>query len=154
MEPLFALWPTTDVPSQCISLYQSPEVFLKDYAAAPPVHQVIFATYWLQSEVLNGGLGQFFGNDTGVLAPEAVDACKVLNMPRLAAKLQEAMGWFGSPYPRQRELRETKLDSAVESGVDPFDKLDGEVVDLIYEEGAGLEDSALAFVNAHASHAQ
>ncbi len=151
MEQLSALWPISDVPSQCISIYESPEVFLKDYAATPFVHQTIFAACWLQGEVLNGGLGQFFGNDTGVLAPEAVDACKGLNMPRLAAKLQDAMAWFGSPYPRDRETRETQLESAAESGIDPFEKLDEEVADLIYEEGPGLEASALAFVKLHAS---
>lgn len=151
MEQFSALWPISDVPSQYISIYESPEVFLKDYATAPPVHRTIFAAYWLQGELLNGGLGQFFGNDTGVLAPEAVDACKVLNMPRLAVKLQEAMAWFGSPYPRDREARETQLESAADSGLDPFEKLDEEVADLICEEGIGLEASAVAFVKAHAS---
>ncbi len=151
MEQLSALWPISDVPSQYIAIYASPDVFLKDYAATAPVHQTIFAAYWLQGEVLNGGLGQFFGNDTGVLAPEAVDACSVLNMPRLAAKLQEAMAWFGSAYPRDRETRETQLEAAADSGIDPFETLDEEVADLIYEEGPGLEASALAFVKLHAS---
>ena len=151
MEPISALWPISDVPSQFISIYESPAVFLKDYSAAPVVHQTIFAAYWLQGEVLNGGLGQFFGNDTGLLAPEAVEACDVLNMPRLAAKLQEAMDWFGSPYPRVRADREGKLESAEQANLDPFDRLDEEVADLIYEEGAGLEASALAYVKAYSS---
>ena len=151
MEQLSALWPISDIPSQHISIYESPEAFLKDYASAPPVHQTIFAAYWLQGEVLNGGLGQFFGNDTGVLAPEAVNACRALNMPRLAAKLQEAVAWFGSPYPRDREAREALLVSVEDSGSDPFDKFDEEVAELIYEEAGGLETSALAYVKAHAS---
>jgi putative GTP pyrophosphokinase len=37
-----------------------------------PIHQVAVAAYWLQAEVLNGGLAQFFANDTGMAAPEAV----------------------------------------------------------------------------------
>ena len=151
MEPLSALWPVSDVPSQCISIYEGPDVFLNDYAAASHVHRTIFAAYWLQAEVLNGGLGQFFGNSTGVLAPEAVEACKVLNMSRLAAKLEEALNWFGSPYPRDREIREERLEIAAESNLDPFEVLDEEVAELIYEEGAGLEASALAFVKLHAS---
>lgn len=151
MEPLSAIWPISDVPSQYISIYKSPDAFLTDYAGAPPVHRTVFAAYWLQGEVLNGGLGQFFGNDTGVLAPEAVEACLALNMPRLAAKLKEAMAWFGPAYPRDRTVRQDQLASATSSGLDPFERLDEEVAGLIYEEGAGLEASALDFVKAHAS---
>ncbi len=151
MEQLSALWPISDVPSEQISIYEGRAVFVKDFAAAPHVHQTIFAAYWLQGEVLNGGLAQFFGNDTAVLAEEAVDACITLAMPQLAAKLQEAMAWFGSPYPHDRETREVTLASAADSGLDPFNKLDDEVAKLIYEEGQGLEASAIAYVEAHAS---
>lgn len=151
MEQLSTLWPISDVPSKHITIYAGRDVFMKDFAVASPVHQTIFAAYWLQGEVLNGGLAQFFGNDTGVLAQEAVEACKTLRMPRLATKIQEAMAWFGSTYPRDRESREAKLASAEKSGFDPFDRLDEEVAELIYEEGQGLEASALAYVAAHTS---
>ena len=151
MEQLSGLWPISDVPSQSISIYEGPEAFLRDYAAASPIQRTVFAAYWLQGEVLNGGLGQFYGNSTGVLAPEAVEACRVLNMPRLAAKLNDSMNWFGSPYPRDREARVTQLETATESGQDPFEKLDEEVAALIYDEGEGLEALAVAYVKAHSS---
>ena len=154
MEPLSSLWPISDVPSQCISIYDGPEDFLREYAAASPVHQTIFAACWFQGEFLNGGLTQFFGNRTGVLAPEAVEACKVLNMPLLAAKLQEAMNWFGPAYPREREAREARLEEFAETyGQDqePFDALDEEIGNVIYEEGPGLEASALAYVKRSSS---
>ena len=151
METLAALWPISDVPSQCISIYEGPGVFLQQYAAAPPVHQTVFVAYWLQAEVLNGGLAQLFGNDTGVLAPEAVEACMLLNLPNLAGKIQEAMNWFGSPYPRNRLSRHQQLQAAGQSGVDPFEELDEVVAQLIYEEGVGLEAAALALVKARGS---
>jgi hypothetical protein len=104
-------WPFSDVPSDAISIYDGPEAFLDEFAAAKPNSQVAFAVYWLQAEVLNGGLGQFFANDTGVLAPEAVAACRTLGLPQLAAKIEEAMTWFGLPYPRRREPRHAALQA-------------------------------------------
>jgi len=146
MEAFEQLWPISDVPSKYISIYDGPDVFLEDYARVSIEHRLIFAAYWFQGEFLNGGLGQFFENSTGVLAPEAVDACEALGMPRLASKLQEAMSWFGNPYPRMRGVRQKMLKAAARSGQDPFERLDEEVGRLIYEEGSGLEAAALAFI--------
>ena len=146
MEPLSALWPSTEISTKFISIYDGADAFLSDYASAPAAHGVVFAAYWLQAEVLNGGLEQFYSNSTGVLAPEAVKACEVLQMPRLATKLKESMAWFGEPYPREREDRQAMLTAAGASGLDPFSRLDQEVADLIYDEGVGLEASALDFV--------
>ena len=149
MEPLSTLWPVSDVASKLISIYEGPEVFLRDYSAATEVHQHIFAAYWFQAEFLNGGLTQFFGNSTGVLAPEAVEAYKAMNLPLLAAKLQESIDLFGYPYPRERELREAKLEAFAENNdpeIEPFDTLDKEITQLIHEEAGGLESSALAYI--------
>ncbi len=152
MDLLDSIWPRSDVPSQGISIYDGAAVFLRDFAAADPVQATLFAAYWPQAEVLNGGLSQFFGNSTGVLAPEAVEAYKRLGMPRLAAKLQDAMDWFGAPYPRERASREDRLeDFAVSHESDPFDTMDDDIVELIYEENAGLEAAALAYVQRNAS---
>jgi Domain of unknown function (DUF4375) len=154
MEDLSAVWPFSDGPTDAISIYEGAHVYADDFSAASPLMQVLFAAFWLQAEVLNGGLAQFFANDTGVLAPEAVDACQKLGLPKLASKLFQAMSWFGAPYPRDREHREAALGSASSSGIEspsPFEALDAEVADLIYVEGLGLEQAAIAFVRAHGS---
>ena len=147
MEPFDSIWPISDVPSHCMSIYDGPEVFLRDFAAASSVHGTLFAAHWPQAEILNGGLTQFFANSTGVLAPEAVEAYRLLGMPRLAAKLHEAMGWFGTSYPRERESRQTRLEEfAATYGLDPFEAMDDEIVDLIYDEDSGLQAAALDYV--------
>ena len=64
MEPFTEIWPISDVPSEAISIYDGPGVFLSDFGKASHTHQVVFAACWLQGEVLNGGLAQFFANDT------------------------------------------------------------------------------------------
>lgn len=148
------IWPIGDVPSDEISIYDGPEVFLADFAKASHAHQVVFAACWLQGEVLNGGLKQFFSNSTGVLAPEAVLACRTLGLPQLAQRCEEAMAWFGAPYPRERELRQAALEAyavANPEAFSPFDELDEVVSGLIYDESPGLEQAAINFVKAHGS---
>ncbi len=140
-----SIWPVSDVPSHDISIYDGPDVFLEDYSAASEAERVVCAAYWLQAEVLNGGLQQFFYNDTGVLAPEAVEAFRTLGLPKLAAGVESAMLWFGSSYPRERELRQAALVVNGEE-VYPFDVLDDEVVKCIYEENGGLVSTALSYV--------
>ncbi|MFL6678140.1 MAG: DUF4375 domain-containing protein [Burkholderiaceae bacterium] len=150
MESFDSIWPSSDVPSHCISIYDGADVFLRDFSAAGTVHGTLFAAYWPQAEILNGGLSQFFWNSTGVLAPEAVEAYKILGMPQMAAALQDAMDWFGASYPRERESREARLEEFTASHeFDPFDAMDDKIVELIYEENSGLEAAALAYVRRH-----
>ena len=141
-------WPYSDVATDEISIYGGADAFLADFEAASRPEQVAFAAYWLQAEVLNGGLNQFFSNDTGVLAPEAADACRTVGLPKLAAKLEEAMTWFGPSFPREHEVRESRLE---EEADDPFQAIDDQVVELIYEENSGLEQATIKYIEAHGS---
>jgi hypothetical protein len=154
MEDLTRIWPITDGPSYEITIYEGPDTFLMEYRAALPIERVLFSAFWLQAEVLNGGLAQFFSNDTGVLAPEAAEACRELGLPVLASKVEEAMAWFGAPYPRDRGIREAALAEHAQlnpSIYSPFDSLDDIVSDLILEESGGLEKAAMMMVEAHGS---
>lgn len=99
-------WKLVEPIWDTVSIYDGGEAFLEQFAVAPQPSQVLFAAHWTQSEVLNGGFGQYFSNSTGVLAPEAVWAFRVLGMPRTAAAVEQAMAFFGSPYPRERGPRE------------------------------------------------
>lgn len=144
------IWPVSDVPSDDISIYDGPDMFLADFAAATETQRVVFAAYWLQAEVLNGGLQQFFYNDSGVLAPEAVQAFHALGLPKLAAGVESAMQWFGSSYPREREARQAAL-VVNEDEIYPFDTLDDEVMKCIYEENGGLESTALSYVQSRSN---
>src|SRR5690606_9291996 len=146
MEDLRKVWPFSDVPSDAISIYEGPEVFLQDFAQGSRTQQIAFAGFWFQAEVLNGGLEQFFSNDTGVLAPEAVAACRDVGLPDLASRLEQAMGWFGQPYPRERNVREDALEAFADNHAHsegPFDELDDVVASLICDEGPGLEQAAV-----------
>lgn len=52
-----------------ISIHDGPEKFLLDFGKAPERSRILHAAHWAQSEAMNGGLGQFFDNPTGILAP-------------------------------------------------------------------------------------
>ena len=149
MNDLGKLWPYSDGPSDTISIYDGPEVFLQDFRHANRAQQIAFAGFWFHAEVLNGGLQQFFSNDTGVLAPEAVAACRDVGLPNLASHLEQAMAWFGQPYPRERSERESALQAFADTHPDSeglFDDLDDVLVSLIYGEGPGLEQAAVNYL--------
>jgi hypothetical protein len=85
--------------------------------------------------------------ELSVLAPEAAAAYGQLGLPLLASNLQYAMDWFGSPVPRERELRRARLDaSAVSYEKNPFESSDDAIVKPICDEHGGLMAAALTYV--------
>lgn len=131
-----------------ISIYAGPKVFLDQFNAAPIASRTLFAAHWLQSEVRNGGFHQFFSNLTGVLAPEAVAAYEAIHMPKVAGLVRTAIGWFGETYPRDRGVREGRLDAYANKNPDgwnPFDSLDDEFFELIDKEHGGFVHAANLF---------
>ncbi|MCW1885445.1 DMP19 family protein [Luteolibacter flavescens] len=128
-----------------ISIYDAPDVFLRQYAEAPERARLLFAAHWAQSEFMNGGLGQFFSNPTGVLAPEAVEAFRAMGMRHCADLLAEAMAFFGDPYPRDRQTREAILERYLEEqGGDAIPLLEQENAMAVHieEEAGGFDDAA------------
>jgi len=102
-------WSLVEPVWHSISIYALPDEFLTQFAAARPVVGHLFAAHWCQSEVCNGGLHQFFGNSTGILAPEAREGFRAIGIAEWADILDEAMQFFGDPYPRQQEDRLARL---------------------------------------------
>ena len=113
-------WSYVDPIWDRVSIYDGPEVFLEQIRKVSEVQRQLFAAHWCSSEVRNGGLQQFFSNATGVLAPEALEAFRVIGLPQCADALEKAMAFFGEPYPRERATRESMLDDAF----DPFTEFD------------------------------
>jgi hypothetical protein len=137
-----------------VSIYDGPEVFLAQYAAAPEPSRVLLAAHWCQSEVCNGGFAQFFANSTGVLAPEAAAAFRAIGMAGAARVVEDAMACLGSPYPRDRDARDAALERLAatldEDDDSAFDALDGEFYALHKREGGGFEAAADAYAARHA----
>jgi hypothetical protein len=122
-----------------IEIYQGPEEFARTFAAVPRPAGLLYAAHFCQSEVCNGGFDQFFSNSTGVLAPEAVEGFKAIGQDFVAEILQEACSLFGEPFPRERSLRQSKLE-AIDSEL--LDTLDQRFYGIIQSENAGFEAAA------------
>jgi len=105
-------WSIVETAYRSISVHQDPAAFLEQLAGATRVERVLLPAHWCQSEVLNGGLWQFFMNSTGVLCPEAIEAYGALGMPKLSSVLKDAASWFGPEYPRAKKDRRSMLSLA------------------------------------------
>ena len=71
-----------------IEVWEDVDTFLRRLTRTPPVSRNLYAAHWCQSEVINGGLRQFFLNTTGVLAPEAVSGLEAIGMLRASQVLE------------------------------------------------------------------
>lgn len=111
-----AYWALVEPVWDSIDIYGGPDAFLRQYAAVRPIEAAhLFAAHWCQSEVCNGGFAQFFYNPTGVLAPEALEAFRLIGLHEWADSLQEAMRPFGTPYPRDNAARQHVLDQKIKA---------------------------------------
>lgn len=134
-----------------VSIYDGPEAFLSGFAAMSEASRHLFAAHWLQSEVCNGGFGQFFGNSTGVLAPEAAAGFRAIGLPRLAAIVDEAIAWFGDVYPREWDVRQAALETFEEAhgyghGSDcPRCSIEDRFYNLMANEAGGFDTAADTF---------
>jgi len=94
--------------------------------ALSPGFQTIYATWWLDAEVNNGGFNQYFFNSTGQFAKEALAGLTRLGAAEHAALTRQAIAVY--------EHRQPVIDSARQQGTtqafsktyedDPFEPLD------------------------------
>ena len=85
--------------------------------------------FWLEAEVMNGGMHQYFFNSSGDGAPLAASALRSLGATRSLELLESCMAKFGPIYPVDREKRGDMLD-ALGWDPDPFDSETVELQDL------------------------
>ncbi|MBW8845009.1 MAG: DUF4375 domain-containing protein [Burkholderiales bacterium] len=145
-------WKLVEPIWDSVSIYDGGDIFLQQFAAAPEASQTLFAAHWTQSEVLNGGFGQYFFNSTGVLAPEAITAFRQLGMPKTAAAVERAVSFFGPPYPRDRGERQEELEAAADrfgEAFDPFQEANDVFFESVEEEAGGFEAAADAYAAAN-----
>ena len=139
-------WTLVDPIWEKVSIYDGPDTFLRQFHASPEASRTLFAAHWCQSEINNGGFGQFFSNSTGVLAPEAAQAFRAIGMPQTAAALEQAMALFGAAYPRDRTVREEALEAIFDASDDeedcPFFDIEDTFFDLLNSENDGFEAAA------------
>ena len=112
-----------------MSIYDGPIIFLNGFEKLPEPARHLFAVWWCDSEVCNGGFHQFFSNSTGVLAPEAAEGFRAIALNECAELVEAAIKMFDEPYPRDQEARLAVLERLKRPGDkrkewDPFYELD------------------------------
>src|SRR5262249_30868263 len=136
-EPGELYWSLVEPVWGKISIYDGAKTFLRQFRAVPKYVGLLFAGHWCQSEVRNGGFHQFFWNPTGILAPEASEAYHAMGIPEWAAIVDEAMQYFGKPYPREQFDRAVpeRTPGKKREEWDPFYSLDERFYDWLRSDG-------------------
>lgn len=138
-------WQAIEPVWQQMSIYDGPDVFLDQLRSIQPEQGHLFAAHWCHSEVCNGGFHQFFTNPTGVLAPEAAAGFRAIGLEGCAKLIEQAMAYFGLPYPREHFVRVEQLERVpgnTRAEWDPFYQLDDAFYRLLDEENGGYERAA------------
>ena len=120
-----------------IDIYKDPAVFLATFHQARRECALLYAAYFCQYEVCNGGFYQFFHNSTGVLAPEAIAGFTAIGQTQIADVVRQAMNVWDSPYVRDCDSRRDSLPSR-----DVFREFDDRFYALIDTEAGGFDVAA------------
>jgi hypothetical protein len=106
-----------------------------------------FALQWLYREVNNGGFNQFFFNDAGRLAGDALRGMEFLGVRDAAGILRRAMSVFpGGVVPvDQSERREFLCDSLTDEQEALLEQLDAE----FYSASEPVSDLLRAYIEQH-----
>ncbi len=115
-----------------------PEIYLARFDELTEPQKTLFPTYWLVSDICNGGFHQCFWNMTGLYAPEAVLGFQKLDLHKTAKIVQKAINIFDEPFPREQEVRQDFLDEFDGEGRkkwDPFFKLDDKFYESLMVDG-------------------
>jgi Domain of unknown function (DUF4375) len=127
-----------------IDIYKGPEVFLRTFASVDQNIGLLYAAHFVQSEVCNGGFKQFFGNSTGVLAPEAIRGFELIGMTETAQVVRVGTVLLGEPYPRDRAYRKTVLSQVSN---EELRRLDEQFFERLATENGGFESASAAFAS-------
>jgi Domain of unknown function (DUF4375) len=145
MKPGERYWAFIEPFADDVSIFDGPEIFLRQFVRIPERARNLLAAHWCVAEVSNGGFHQFFFNSTGVLAPEAAAALNAMGLPLLGRLVATAMAVLGSDYPRDQDERQDRLDALCPDDEDSpakFESMNEEFYQLLATEGGGWESAA------------
>jgi hypothetical protein len=116
------VWKAIEIVWDAVSIYDGPEVLDASLRLATPGQAALYAVWWTESEVCNGGFSQYLYNPTGVLVGRARDGFQYIGASDLAAVVERAMRQFprGCP-PLEHGARQRALQKL---GPNPFEGLD------------------------------
>ena len=116
-------------------------------ARLSPGMRMLYATWWLESEVDNGGFNQFFWNSSGQFAPDALQGFELLHADELAKLTRAAIAIAQREAPMRQKYRsqgtiEAFSESYKHTSLEELDK-------QFYKLDDGLSQRRIAYVRAH-----
>ena len=130
-----------------VSIYDGLDVYNKDLEGFTDAQRKIFALYWYDSEVCNGGHDQFFSNSTGIVWKDVIEGMRMIGDNEDAENFQKAIDLFGGEIPFDRDERNAILNKLCDA--DNFD--DFEEIDNCYYGGDRFEKLMNEYVKSHPS---
>jgi hypothetical protein len=82
-----------------------PETVKDRIATWPSAYRQLYLLDLFNSEMLNGGVHQFFLNSSGSLAREVAAALRDADLPNHADAVEKGIAMFAEPYPVDRQVR-------------------------------------------------
>lgn len=125
------------------SIYDGRAKLVETLKLASPGQVALYAVWWTQSEVRNGGMRQYFHNDTGVLAPEAIEGFRRIGEVEVSEALRRAVEAFPGGYSPDTRERQARLQDEEPEAF--------EAASQAIFAAAGLFERAAAYVRAHPS---
>lgn len=116
--------------------------------ALAPGLRMVYATWWVEAEVNNGGFNQYFFNSTGQLADQALAGYRLLGLSDYAVLMERAMVAYRTVRPRlEAARRDGSVDAFSGTYADgPFERLDEEFYQL-----QGLAPARIRYIRDHVS---
>lgn len=110
----------------------------KIVTSLPKEFQTIYATWWVEAEVNNGGFNQYFWNSAGQFSNQALEGYKLLNANSHAELMAEAIKIHREQEPKLKKFKEKDtMEAFSESYKDnPLNKCDDKFDKLTEDAGA------------------
>ena len=102
-----------------VNIYNGEDAYCESIKSVPRQSLVLYAVFFCDSEIRNGGLRQLFGNSTGILVPEAIEGFRAIGLEACADTIEKASRLFGDSFPRDRWKRQETIESLEYPGGDP-----------------------------------
>ena len=118
------VWKAIEIVWDAVSIYDGPEMLDAGLKLATRGQTALYAVWWTQSEVRNGGFYQYFDNPTGIVVEYARDGFKYIGANDLASVVERAMSRFPKGHPPlEQAVRRRALQKL---GPKPLDGIDDE----------------------------
>ena len=93
--------------------------------------QAIYATWWVEAEVKNGGFHQYFWNSSGQFAMEAIEGFNAIGAPAMAGVMEDAVRMAIAEMPEMNKFRE---EGTIEAFAESYEHTNLGTLDTRFDE--------------------